>query len=92
MNYYILLSIVLFGIALIVGMFMFSLMHKKKKEGAYKEPDYRAFFIMGLCFILSGIFFTIAVSPPFICFSGLGLIYLMISLNNRDKWDKNKLN
>ena len=88
MNYWILLTILLGLIAAIVGVFVLFVMQKKKKEGTYKEPDYRAFFVMGICFIPMGIIFTTSISPAFISFLVLGLLYMIIGLANRDKWVK----
>ena len=88
MNYWILLTILLGAIAAIVGVFVLFIMGKKKKEGTYKEPDYRAFFIMGICFLPMGIIFTTSISPAFISFLAMGLLYMIIGLANRDKWKK----
>ena len=73
-------------IALIVGIIFTIFVLKKKKEGTYKEPDYRAFLIMGICFLPMGIIFTTTVNPGFIGFIGLGIVYMAIGLANRDKW------
>jgi hypothetical protein len=89
MNEWILLTIILGAIAVIVGVFvLFMMMQKKKKDGTYKEPNYRAFFIMGICFLPMGIIFTSSVNPGFVGFIGLGIIYMAIGLANRDKWKK----
>jgi len=89
MSEWILLTIILGAIAVIVGVFvLFMMMQKKKKDGTYKEPDYRAFFIMGICFLPMGIIFTSSVNPGFVGFIGLGIIYMAIGLANRDKWKK----
>jgi hypothetical protein len=91
MNYWILLTILLGAIAVIVGVFVLYVMQKKKKEGTYKEPDYRAFFIMGICFLPMGIIFTTTINIGFMGFTALGLIYMSIGLANRDKWGKREL-
>jgi uncharacterized membrane protein YoaK (UPF0700 family) len=88
MEYWILLTILLGLIAVIVGISVLYIMQKKKKEGTYKEPDYRAFFIMGICFLPMGIIFTSSINPGFIGFIGLGIVYMAIGLANRDKWKK----
>ena len=86
MNYWIIFTIILGLIASIIGIFVLFIMKKKKIEGSYKEPDYRAFFIMGICFLPMGIIFTSTISPAFISFLALGVIYIAIGLANRDKW------
>jgi len=83
MNYWILLTIL---IASIVGVFVLFVMQKKKKDGSYKEQDYRAFFVMGICFLPMGIIFATSISPAFIGIIVLGLLYMIIGLANRDKW------
>lgn len=60
---------------------------KKKKEGKYEEPDYRTFFILGICFLPIGIPLMIATkNPGLLGLSAMGAIYLIIGLANRDKW------
>ena len=88
MNYWILLTIILGLIASIVGVILLFVMQKKKKFGTFEEPDYRVFFIMGICFIPIGIIFTTTINVGFMVFIALGLIYIAIGLANRDKWKK----
>ena len=61
---------------------------KKKKEGKIEEPNYQAFFTMGISFLAMGIVFSAAVGPAFLGFVGIGIIYMAIGLANRDKWKK----
>lgn len=75
-------------IVLVLGVVVLFIAVKKKKEGKYVEPDYRVFFILGICFLPIGIVFMITVSPGFIGFFGLGVIYMIIGLSHRDKWKK----
>ena len=86
MNGLILVLIVILALALIVGIIFTFFVLKKKKEGVYKEPDYRAFFIMGICFLPMGIIFTTTLNPGFIGFIVLGIAYMTIGLANKDKW------
>jgi len=54
-----------------------------------KEVDYRAFFIMGISFLLLGIVLTFVIgNPGFIGFMVLGIAYIAIGLANKDKWKK----
>lgn len=72
---------------LALGIIVLFISMKKKKEGKYKESDYRAFFILGICcFLPMGTIFMITISPGFIGFTGLGIIYMIIGLSHRDKW------
>ena len=75
-------------IVLVLGVVVLFIVIKKKKEGKYVEPDYRVFFILGICFLPIGIVFMITVSSGFIGFFGLGVIYIIIGLSHRDKWKK----
>ena len=88
MNSWMLITILLGVIAVIIGVIVLFVMQKKKKEGTYKEPDYRSFFIMGISFLPMGIIFTAVISPAFISFIALGVLYMLIGLSNRDKWIK----
>jgi len=75
-------------IVLVLGVVVLFIAIKKKKEGKYVEPDYRVFFILGICFLPMGTIFMITVSPGFIGFTALGVIYIIIGLSHRDKWKK----
>jgi len=75
-------------ITLLVLIATIFIVKKKKKEESNKESDYRAFFIMGISFLPLGIIFTVTISPAFIGFIGMGIIYIAIGLANRDKWKK----
>jgi len=61
---------------------------KKKTKKSKEEPNYLAFFIMGICFFPMGIIFTAVISLGFMGFIGMGLIYMVIGLINREKWKK----
>jgi flagellar basal body-associated protein FliL len=89
MSSWILISIFLGVIAIIIGIIVFLTLRKNQKEGRTKEVDYRAFFIMGICFLPLGIIFTATINIGFMGFIAIGLIYMSIGLANRDKW-KNK--
>ena len=89
MNEWILISIFLIAILVIIGIALILVYRKKNKEGSFKEPDYRAFFIIGISFLPLGIVFTSTISPAFIGFLAIGICYIAIGLANRDKW-KNK--
>jgi 4-amino-4-deoxy-L-arabinose transferase-like glycosyltransferase len=86
MNGMILVLIGILALIVLVGIIFIFFVLKKKKEGTYKEPDYRAFFIMGICFLPMGIVFTTTLNPGFIGFIVLGIAYMTIGLANRDKW------
>ena len=73
---------------ILLGVLVAFLVRKLKSEGITEEPDYRAFVIMGICFLPVGVIFASAVSPGFLGITAMGLIYLAIGLANRNKWKK----
>ena len=81
-----LIIIGIIALLVFVGILLTLIVWKKKKEGKYEEPNYQAFFIMGICFLPMGIIFMTTVSPAFIGFTRMGICYMAIGLANRDKW------
>jgi len=78
---------------------MIKMKHEKEEVGRRnnvsasegKKPrtiDYRAYFIMGICFLPLGIILTIIITVGFLGLTALGIIYMIIGLANRDKWGK----
>jgi hypothetical protein len=88
MSNWILIAIFLGIIAIIIGVIVFFMMRNNQKEGATRETEYRAFFIIGISFLPMGIIFTSVISPAFISFIAIGGCYIAIGLANRDKWKK----
>ena len=83
-------------IGIVVTLLMVMVLRKRKKERKTGETDYRAFFIMGVAFLPTGLAMMIVYFFAEIPFEiglplfALGLIYLIIGLANRDKWHKNQ--
>ena len=73
---------------ILLGVFIILLIWKRRSEGISEEPNYLAFFIMGISFLPVGIIFTAVISPGFIGFTGMGLIYMAIGLANKNIWKK----
>jgi FtsH-binding integral membrane protein len=69
-------------------------LRKRKRSGKAGETDYKAFFILGLAFLPTGLAMMLVyffVEIPFevgLPLFALGLIYLVIGLVHRDKWKK----
>ena len=91
------LPIILIAIVVVLvvtGILLVYLLWKRQKGGQQIETDYRAFFLMGVIFLPVGIAMMIIyflADLPFVIalpFVVLGLVYLVISLKNRDKWKK----
>ena len=95
MDELILIVIGIIAILVVLGVILTIIVLKKKQVEKYKEPDYKAFFIMGITFFIIGItfipigiVFLIAVSPVFISFIAMGLCYMVIGFANKDKWER----
>ena len=71
---------------ILLGVLVALLIWKRRSKGIVREPDYRAFLIMGICFLPMGLLLSTSVNPGFIGFAGLGVAYMAIGLANRDKW------
>ena len=84
------ISLVLVVILVIIGLILTLVVYKRKKEGLTKDPNYQVFFILGICLFPVGLVFLIIGNIAFIGLVGMGLIYLIIGLANRDKWEKKK--
>jgi hypothetical protein len=86
MSDWILIFLIIAGLLTLLGLFLALLLWKKRKGGAMGEPDYRAFYILGICFIPLGIVLSVVVSFGLMGITALGVVYMIIGLTNRDKW------
>ena len=87
MNEILMITLFLLILLVIIVSILTLLIVKRKKEGTNKEPDYRVFFILGICFLPMGIpLFLVTNNPGLISFTAIGICYLAIGLANRDKW------
>jgi len=87
-------SIAIAAILVLVGLIALVMIWKRRKEGKPSEPNYRAFFIMGIVWFPVGltsmiIYFLLDISfvvgmPLF----AMGIVYMAIGWVNRDKWKK----
>lgn len=89
-------TIMLLLIGIVVTLLMVLVLRKRKRERKAGETDYRAFFIIGAAFLPTGLAMIMVYFFAEIPFEiglplfALGLIYLIVGLANRDKWDKNQ--
>jgi len=96
MGEWLLISTALVAILVVVGILVTLVVWKKRREGKLEEPNYRAFFVMGIAMFPAGAFFMLLyflLDIPFVIglpLFSMGLIYLVIGLANRDKWKKNE--
>lgn len=49
------------------------------------REDYRTYFIVGISFI------PIGIATDNMAFTALGIIFMIIGLTNRNKWQENKI-
>lgn len=91
-----LIASVMLANVIIFGIIVTLLIKFRKKEGVSQEANFRAFCIMGIIMAPSGILLIavyymlqIALIVGFPLF-GVGLVYLIVGLVNRNKWKKNK--
>ena len=89
MNEWLLISAATVAILVVIGLILTMVFLKKKKEGKLGEPNYKAFYMMGIIWIPIGVVFMITIYPLGIAFLGLGCAYVAIGLANKDKWEKN---
>ncbi len=95
MNGSVSLTILLLLMGIVITLLMVLVLRKRKRDRKVGETDYRAFFIMGIAFLPTGLAMMMVYLFAEIPFEiglplfALGLIYLIIGLANRDKWNKN---
>ena len=87
------IALIILAIAVLTGILAVLMIRKQKKAGKL-QINYRTFFILGVIWVpfsivLMVVSFIFQISfyigfPFFI----IGLVYLILGLNNRDKWQK----
>jgi len=81
-------------VGIVVTLLLVAVLRKRKRGGKAGETDYKAFFIMGLAFLPTGLSMMVVYFFAEIPFEvglplfALGLIYIIVGLVNRDKWKK----
>ena len=79
---------------ILITLLLVLVLRKRKQKGKAGETDYRAFFMMGVVFLPTGVAMMavyVVAELPFeigLPLFALGLIYIIIGLVNRDKWKK----
>ena len=89
------IALIILAIAVITGILAVVMVRKRRTEGK-PQINYRTFFILGITWVPFSIILMIVsfiFQAPFyigIPLFALGLIYLIIGLANRDKWQRNR--
>ena len=85
-NVFLILGFIVF--AILLGFIVYLIVQKRKSKEGLRQINYKTFFILGACFLPAGIAISLSSDNNAISvLSGLGLIYLVIGLKNRDKWE-----
>jgi LPXTG-motif cell wall-anchored protein len=78
---------ILLAIGILVSIISVFFVRRKRKLDGFEETNYKAFFILGITFLPLGIVLSITTdNPGFIGMSGLGAVYMIIGLSNKEKW------
>ena len=74
--------------AILFGFIVYLIVQKRKNAEGQQQINYKTFFILGACFLPAGIAISLSSdNNGYSVLSALGLIYLVIGLANRDKWE-----
>jgi hypothetical protein len=91
MSEWIIITLVLAGITLIIGLIVAFVIKKNGWKDKNKGPDYRVIYSVGFVFMPAGIALMISTgNPGLLGITALGIIYIAIGLANKDKWKKKR--
>jgi hypothetical protein len=83
------ISAIFITVVLLAVLALGMLLYYKKVDKKY-EPDYYSMYILGITWTPLGIIFATTMNNP--AFLGMGIIFLIAGLANKDKWKKKKVN
>jgi drug/metabolite transporter (DMT)-like permease len=81
---YVLISTI--GVLILLIIFAIGMLFNYKKKGKKHEPDYYTMYILGITWTPLGIIFATTMNNP--AFLGMGIVFLIAGLANKDKWKK----
>ncbi len=59
------------------------------RRGEKFKPDYQAWFVIGLIWMVVGLVVSLAAkNPGYYGFTVMGLVFFTLGLKNRDKWQE----
>jgi hypothetical protein len=87
MDSFIWIAVMIFVLAAIVGLALVLAWKHRTGKLEQKATDYKAFFLMGLVWIIIGVAFTF-MDYSMTFFLPMGVVFLALGLANRDKWGK----
>jgi hypothetical protein len=73
-------------VAITIGSIATLVIWKKKQKGKSPKINYLVFFVMGISFLGVGMILMTTVNSAFIGLSGIGVVSIIISVANRNKW------
>ena len=86
-GYYLIIA-VLTGVLLVIAL---ALLLLKMRRGEKFTPDYRAWFLIGLIWMVVGFVVSLSTdNPGYYGFTVMGLVFFALGLKNRDKWHERK--
>jgi len=74
------------GILILLIIFAIVMLLNYKKTEKKHEPDYYTMYILGITWTPLGIIFATTMNNP--AFLGIGIVFLIAGLANKDKWKK----
>ena len=81
------ISLSILAVLVILGIVFWIITIKRGKEGRPVTTNYRALFMMGVIFTGAGVTLSLSTdNPGFYGMAMMGIVYFVIGLANRDKW------
>lgn len=88
---YVLPVLLILGIMVLIITILIKKMMKTTSSQKPEDSPYLTFFILGITFLPMGLVLSMSTeNPGFYGIAAMGLIFLIVGLSNRDKWDNDK--
>lgn len=87
MNLFPWILLILLVLSVIVGVITVFVVKRKRRQGKTDDPDYRALFVLGICFLPMGLVLSITTeNPGFYGIAAMGLVFLIVGIAHKDEW------